>query len=255
MRPATGARQHTRAQISLLLSLQVGVPLLGIDLDLPLYINAASATANLTRTQCGAGVNDSGSFMTVQPALANLCLAGQAAAMFATPPNATLPNCASALEIAQVTPVIRVFGAAATSLEPASSTVAFTGVGHTIRQPNPVVTSSNAVGQDVSSGISTLLNSLLSTAVVSLAGLNVSLSTVQWLLGPIVDIITNTLAPLLGRFASPVAQRARRPDRHRHRHRPLADLRQRSSSSTKEQRTPPCTAAASLTTTMKNNVP
>jgi uncharacterized membrane protein len=197
------------AQISLLLDLSVNVSLLGIGAHIPLYIGVAPGTAVLTATQCGAGNSDSGSFMTVQPGLASLCLAGPAPAMFATASNATLPKCEGGGAIVNVTPLVTLSGVADVELKPVSKSIAFTGAGHMIAAPNPVTVTSNDLGQDLTSALASLTSSLLQSFQLSIAGVQITLGPVLALVvQPILDLITSlvtlTLGPLLTSLVPPL---------------------------------------------------
>ncbi len=190
------------AQVSVLLNVDfyVGAALV----HLPLYVSAASGNAVLTQTQCGAGASDSGSYMQVQPQIAGLCLAGNAPALFATGTNATLPACGPTGLVANVLG-IQLYGMAFTSLNPATKTIAFTGVGHTITSTNPVMVNSNDLGQDLNTAFTTLTTSLSSSLTLDAGGVSVPLGPV---LGPVVallnPLISTLVAPLLTSLMPPL---------------------------------------------------
>jgi uncharacterized membrane protein len=189
------------AQIELLIDIKVQVPLV-LTIDLPLYVSAAPGKAMLTRTQCGAGVADSGSYMSVQPGVAGLCLGGGASGIYA----GTTAACGDP------TPIISVLGSgivlyaeADANVQPALKNIAFTGAGHMITSPNPVTVNSNDLGQDLNSAFTTLTTSLLKSLSISVLGLLVKVGP---LLQPVVDLITplitDTISPLLTAVVPPL---------------------------------------------------
>jgi uncharacterized membrane protein len=196
------------AQISVLVSLTLNVAGL-VGANIPVYIGVAPGSASLTRTQCGAGATDSGSYMTVQPGLANICLAGHAPDMFNAPASAPLPSCTPALPILTVgsasAPIASIDGAASVQLMPASSTIAFTGVGSTISSQNPVVVTSNNLGQDLNSALGSLLTSLSSSLSITLLGGGLNLG---FLIEPVVallqPILTSTVLQALTGLLEPL---------------------------------------------------
>jgi uncharacterized membrane protein len=190
------------AQISVLLELSVNV--IGIDLDLPLYVGVAPGKAELTATQCGAGHSDSGSFMTVTPGIANMCLGGQAPAIFAAGPNALVPDCTPASNIVSAGGLITIAAAADMELRPTPKNIAFTGAGHKIAEPNPVTVTSNDLGADLTSALTTLIHSLLGTFKITILGLDLGLGWLQGLLDPVLDLVANIVSPLLTTLVPPL---------------------------------------------------
>jgi uncharacterized membrane protein len=193
------------SQVSLLLSLQLQLNVLLLPIlsaNIPLYISVAPGSASLTRTQCGAGIADSGSYMTVQPGVANLCLAGNAAAWYA----GTASQCGTGAPVINVLGQgLTVTGAAAVTVQPAPKNIAFTGVGHTITSTNPLTVNSNDVGQDLSSALGSLTSSLLTSLTVVVLGiplpLGQALPAVSLVLNPLVN---NLVAPLLSGVIPPL---------------------------------------------------
>lgn len=193
--------QANSAQIALLLDLKVSVPLV-LTLDLPLYVGADPGSAVLTRTQCGAGIADSGSYITVQPSVARLCLGGNAPGLFA----GTSASCGRPTPIVSVLgSTLAIYAKADAKVQPAPKNIAFTGVGHTITSQNPVTVNSNDLGQDLTSAFTTLTNSLLSSLSISVLGALIPLGQdLQWLVDLITPLITDTISPLLTAVVPPL---------------------------------------------------
>lgn len=197
------------AQIELLLdvNLNVAIPLLPflplLSADIPLYISVAPGSAWLTQTQCGAGVHDSGSYMTVQPGLANLCLAGQAPGLFAG--TASKCNASRGKLLGILGDTLVLYGVASVQVSPVPKNIAFTGAGHTIVSTNPVTVNSNDLGQDLSDALGTLTTNLVGSLAISPVGIVLPLSGIASLLSNVLSpLITGTVGPLLSGLVPPL---------------------------------------------------
>lgn len=186
------------SQVKLLVNLGLSVgggvlPSLA-SVKLPLYVSVAGGQAALTKTQCGAGVSDSYASMSVTPSIVSACLGDGASNMF----YGTSNSCGATVTLLSLlSNAITVTGAGGTlNVGPSGVTpISFTGVGHQITSMNPKVVTSNQVGSDLATALSTAPGSLLGNLATTLQ-LNAGPLPLPWL-GSLVGLVANALSLLL----------------------------------------------------------
>lgn len=185
VRKTSGGWQTTAHTAQLGVKLAANVNVLGLQVNLPLYIEAAAATASLTQMQCAAAPADRRATINVQPQVANVCLASDSG-----------PGCATApvvlVDLAGLTKIVSNPVKQAVDLDPANDVVLAPGGDKSVSANKPLTTA-----------VTKLLNNLNPSLVLGPLQLP-PLIDLGALVGALLAPVTGLLDALLNNLLKPL---------------------------------------------------
>jgi uncharacterized membrane protein len=207
--PSTGLYRTSATTATIGIYVNLSVPLTGASIDgisiasinLPIYIEVATGTANLVSIQCNSTLANSSVTISAQPGIANVCI-GQPPLSNGSMNVSSTYSC-NAATLVNVLNLITVSEASPISVQAQSSASTNTFSGDPNASGNYWTVDSDRLGTDLSNALTGLLATNLNVNLNLLAGwvtLSVPLSALgitSTVLSPVFTILDTVLTPLL----------------------------------------------------------